>query len=400
MSNIEIENKKILGMEENIFYTGLTSFFTDTSTKMVYPVLPVFLTSVLGSSVASVSIIEGVAESTASLLKALSGWWSDKLGKNKPFMFFGYLMTAIVTPCFGFVANWHQVLTMRFLERLGKGIRTAPRDAIIAASGGKKNNGRNFGFHKAMDNTGAIVGPLLAFIILKITADRFSVTNQYKILFAVATIPAILGVITISLFIKEAKADNKVLGKISFRDFDKRFYIFLGIAFLFSLGNSTNTLLLLRAKDTGFAETVIPLLYLIFNFSSVIFSIPIGIMSDKVGRERIIVLGYILYSLVYLGFGFTNKKLIIILLFGLYGLYGAACDGVQKALAADLIGKKNRGTGLGLYNAIIGITLLPASIIGGFLWDNYGHAVPFIFGAVMAFLAAVLLSIFYRRSLA
>lgn len=396
---LEGEEKKIFRMNETVFYTGLTSFLSDTATKMIYPILPVFLTTVLGASVTSVSIIEGFAESTASVLKAVSGWWSDKIGKNKPFMIFGYLMTAIVTPLFGFVTGWYQVLFMRFVERLGKGIRTAPRDSIIAAAGGKKSNGKNFGFHKAMDNSGAIVGPFLAWLIMMLAARKHGTPTlgDYKLIFVLAAIPAVLGVITICVFIKEKKAERKESNdKIKFKDFDKRFYSFLIIAFIFSLGNSTDTLLLLRAQDVGFLAATVPLLYLVFNASSVILAVPIGMISDKLGRERIIILGYVLYSIVYFGFAFVGGKAIVILLFMLYGLYSASTDGIQKALVADIIGKKNRGTGLGLYNAVIGITLLPASIIGGALWNQFGHAAPFIFGAVLAFAAAILLIIFYR----
>lgn len=393
-------DKKVLGINENVFYTGVTSFLSDTSVYMVYPVLPIFLTSILGSSITSVSIVEGIAESTSSILKALSGWWSDKIGKKKPFMIFGYLMTAVITPLFGFVSNWYQVLILRFIERFGKGVRTAPRDSIIAASGGKTTNGRNFGFHKAMDNSGAVLGPILAYVILQYASFKHKTPNasDYRFLFLIAGIPAVLGVVTIILFIKEKKLEHKNnMGKIRFKDFDSKYYVFLIIAFVFSLGNSTDTLLLLRAKDFGFIDTVIPLLYLIFNFSSVVFAVPCGIISDKIGREKIIIIGYIIYSLVYTGFAFTKIKSIVICLFAVYGLYSALTDGIQKALVADIIGDKNRGTGLGLYNAVIGITLLPASIIGGVLWSKFSHGMPFIFGSVMSVVSAFMLMIFYKK---
>ena len=396
--NENSEDKKILGMESNIFYTGLTSFFTDTSTKMVYPVLPIFLTSVLGASITSVSIIEGVAESTASVLKALSGWVSDKRGKNKPLMIAGYLMTAIITPLFSFVSSWYQVLFYRFLEKVGKGVRTAPRDSIIAGSGGSKSHGKNFGFHKAMDNSGAIVGPLLSYLILSLTLRGKSSNSigDYKLLFIIATIPAIIGVLTICLFVKEVKGKTSAHGQIRLKDFSKDYYLFLVIAFVFTLGNSTDTLLLLRAQDTGIIAASIPLLYLVFNTSSVIFAMPVGMISDKIGREKVIIIGYLIYSIVYLGFAFVGSKLAVILLFALYGLYSASVDGIQKALVVDLIDKKNRGTGLGLYNSIIGITLLPASIIGGTLWNSVNKSAPFLFGTLMSLISAAMLFIFYK----
>lgn len=393
--------KKILGMHKNIFFVGLTSFFTDTTVYAIYPTLPIFLKSILGISVPNIALIEGIAESTASVLKALSGWWSDKIGKNRPFMLFGYLMTAIITPFFGFLTHSYQILLLRFVERVGKGIRTAPRDSIIAASGGKKSHGRNFGFHKAMDNTGALLGPFFAWLLIYTCTKTHGAPtlNDYKIFFILASIPAFLGVITIFLFIKDVKAEKKSkLDKISLKDFDKKFYFFLAIAFVFSLGNSTDSLLLLRAQDTGISQATVPLVYLICNFSAMLLSVPIGIISDKIGREKIIILGYLIYSIVYLGFAHVNTPAMIIGLFALYGVYSAACDGIQKALVADLIGNKHRGTALGLFNAIIGITLLPASIIGGLLWDaNSNHSLPFIFGSAMAFLSALLLLIFYRK---
>lgn len=394
-------DKKILGMNENIFYAGLTSFFTDTTVYTIYPVLPIFLKTMLRISVPDITIIEGVAESTSSVLKALSGWWSDKIGKNKPFMIWGYLMTAIITPTFGFVSGLYHVLALRFIERLGKGIRTAPRDSIIAASGGKKSHGRNFGFHKAMDNTGAILGPFLAWLMIYLATKAHGkpTLGDYKLFFILASIPAFLGVLTICLFIKDVKSESKSkAGKISLKDFDKKFYAFLAIAFIFSLGNSTDSLLLLRSQDTGIQQASVPLVYLVCNFSAMLLSVPIGILSDKIGRERIIIIGYLIYSAVYFGFARVSTPGMIVALFALYGIYSAACDGIQKALVADLIGSKHRGTALGLFNAAIGITLLPASIIGGVLWDaNANHSLPFIFGAVMAFISAIMLIFFYRR---
>lgn len=380
---------KIMGLERNIFFTGLTSFLTDTSVKMIYSVMPLFLLSI-GASKTELSLIEGIAESTASVLKAVSGWWSDKIGKNKPFMIIGYGVTAIMTPIYAFAISPLQVLYMRFFERVGKGIRTAPRDSLIAGSTEGQNTGRNFGFHKAMDNCGAIAGPLLALLILAIFP------GGYTRVFLFAGIPALLGVITIISFVKEAKKRKSDLpGKIVLKDFSKRYYLFLVIAFIFTLGNSTDTLLLVKAKDVGFSDVYIPFLFLIFNAVSVLFAIPAGILSDKVGRERLIIFGYLLYSILYYGFGRTDAKVAIVLLFALYGLYSAATDSVQKALVTDLIGRDKRGTGLGLYNSVLGATLLPASLIAGLLYDNVNNSAPFYFGSAMALLAAVMMLIFY-----
>jgi MFS family permease len=353
--------------------------------------MPLFLISI-GASKTEVSLIEGIAESTASVLKAVSGWWSDKIGKNKPFMIIGYGFTAILSPLFSIVTSPFQVLVVRFTERVGKGIRTAPRDSLVAGSSNNSEKGKNFGFHKAMDNSGAIVGPLLAFTILS------AFPGDYRKVFMFSVLPGIFGLFTIIFFVKEAKKSKNVLPKkITFKDFSYKYYIFLGIAFIFTLGNSTDALLLVKAGDVGIKALFIPMVYLIFNTVSVIFSVPMGILSDKFGRERLIIFGYLLYSIIYFSFGRTNNRILVILLFALYGLYSAATDGVQKALVSDLINENKRGTGLGIYNSLIGITLLPASLMAGVLYDKVNNSAPFYLGSAMALIAAILMSLFYKR---
>lgn len=387
------QHKKIMGLERNIFFVGLTSFLTDTTTKMIYAVMPMFLLS-LGATKTELSLIEGIAESTASVLKALSGWWSDKIGKNKPFMIVGYAFTALLSPVFAFTVSPLQVLVVRFTERVGKGIRTAPRDSLIAGSAGEDAKGKSFGFHKAMDNSGAVIGPLLAFGILALFP------GDYRKVFIFAAIPGMIGLSTLILFVKEAKKEKSdLLGRIHYKDFSKKYYLFLGIVFIFTLGNSTDALLLVKASDIGFEAALIPLIYLLFNSVSVLFAIPAGMLSDKIGRERLIIFGYLLYSAIYYGFGRTDSKITVILLFALYGLYSATTDGIQKALVSDLIDKQRRGTGLGLYNCILGITLLPASVIAGLLYDKIDNSAPFYFGAAMSLIAAILMAIFYHRGL-
>ncbi|PKM86687.1 MAG: MFS transporter [Firmicutes bacterium HGW-Firmicutes-12] len=385
------EQKKVLGLEWNIFFAGITSFLTDTTTKMIYAIMPLFLMSI-GASKIELSLIEGIAESTASVLNALSGWWSDKIGKNKPFMVVGYTITAVISPMFSLVTSPFQVLLLRFTERVGKGIRTAPRDSLIAGSSSESEKGKSFGFHKAMDNSGAIVGPLLAFAVLSMFP------GGYRKVFLLAAVPGLLGVFTIVFFIKEAKKNKmNLLEKIELKAFPIRYYMFLAIAFIFTLGNSTNALLLVKATDIGITAVFIPLVYLLFNSVSVISAIPAGILSDRIGRERLIIFGYLLYSIIYFGFGRTNDVVVVIMLFALYGLYSAATDGVQKALVSDLIDKNKRGTGLGIYYALIGITLLPASVIAGVLYDKVNNQAPFYFGSAMAFIAAMLMLGFYWK---
>ncbi|EGW37781.1 MFS transporter [Desulfosporosinus sp. OT] len=385
------KEKRILGLERNIFFVGATSFLTDTATKMIYAIMPLFLMT-LGATKAELSLIEGIAESTASVLKALSGWWSDKIGKNKPFMIIGYAFTAILSPLFSIVTSPLQVLIIRFTERVGKGIRTAPRDSLIAGSTEDNTKGRSYGFHKAMDNSGAILGPLLAFGILSLFP------GDYRKVFIYAAIPGLLGLVSIIYFVKEAKRDKvEHLGRITLKDFSPKYYAFLGIIFIFTLGNSTDALLLIKASDIGVRDAYIPIIYLIFNSVSVLFSIPAGILSDKIGRERLIIFGYLLYSIIYFGFGKTHSQSVLILLFALYGLYSAATDGIQKALVSDLIDNNKRGTGLGLYNCLAGITLLPASIVAGLIYDHVNNRAPFYYGSIMALVAAVLMLIFYWK---
>ena len=382
------EKKKIFGLEKNAFFTGLTSFFTDTSTKMVYSVMPLFLLSI-GASKTTISLIEGIAESTASLLKAISGYWSDKIGKNKPFMIIGYGITAIITPLYALARIPIQILFFRFFERIGKGLRAAPRDSLISGSIKKNEAGKTFGFQKAMDNSGAILGPLIAFLLLSIFP------LNYSYIFLLATIPAILGVLTIIIFIKEAKAEKKeTTNKISLKLLPKKFYFFLIIIFVFTLGNSADALLLVKTSETGIDKSYIPFVYMIFNTVSVLLAIPIGKLSDRIGREKLIILGFIVYAIVYYFFGRFNSINVFIFLFMLYGFYSALTDGSQKAMISDIVSKDLKGTGFGIYHAVHGITLLPASLIAGLLYDKVNSNAPFYFGSIMALIATILMIIF------
>ena len=383
-----MEDKKIFGLQRNVFFTGLTSFFTDTSTKMIYSVMPLFLLSI-GASKTSISLIEGIAESTASLFKAFSGHWSDKIGKNKPFMLIGYGVTALITPLYALVRLPIHVLFFRFIERIGKGLRAAPRDSLISSSVSKSETGKNFGFHKAMDNSGAILGPLAAFLLL------YFFPLNYTNIFFIATIPAILGVVTIAVFIKEAKVvKNDKKSTFHLNQLPKKFYFFLFIVFIFTLGNSADALLLVKTAETGMDKTYVPFVYMIFNTVSVFLAIPVGKISDKRGREVLIILGFIVYSIVYFFFGKFNSLNVFLVLFVFYGLYSALVDGSQKALISDIVSKELKGTGFGLYHAVLGITLLPASLIAGLLYDHVNSNAPFYFGSLMALLAAVSMIVF------
>ena len=354
--------------------------------------MPMFLMSI-GASKTSLALIEGIAESTASLVKVFSGFWSDKIGKNKPFLLVGYGVTAIIMPLYALVASPLQVLYLRFVERFGKGIRTAPRDSLIAGSVLNNETGKSFGFQKAMDNSGAIVGPLIAFALLSILPGNF------RLIFLIAGIPAVITIFVIIFGIKEARKNkSELFTKFHFKDFSPRFYLFLGIIFVFTLGNSTDALLLVKANEVGVKVAFIPLVYLVTNMVSVVLAIPIGKLSDRIGKEKILVVGFLIYSVVYYGFAVTTTIGSIVALFALYGVYSAATDGIQKAYVSDIIDKNKKGTGLGIYNMLLGVTLLPASLIGGLLYDKVSSGAPFYFGAVTSFIAAVLMLAFILKN--
>lgn len=382
---------RLLGFSRNIFFTGITSFLTDTSVKMVYAVMPMFLLSI-GASKTSLSLIEGIAESTAALVKTMTGFWSDRIGKNKPFMLIGYGIAAIIIPFYSLVTSPLQVLYLRFIERFGKGIRTAPRDSLIAASVSNGETGKSFGLQKAMDNSGAIVGPLIAFVLLT------TIPGNYRIIFLFAGIPAILSIFVIIFGIKEAKKSRESLfKKFHFRDFSRKYYFFLLIIFIFTLGNSTDALLMVKANEVGVKVAFIPLVYLVTSIVSVLLAIPLGSLSDKIGKEKILIAGFLIYAAVYYGFGITRSIGAIVALFALYGFYSAATDGIQKAFVSDLTDKNKQGTGLGIYNALLGITLLPASLIAGILYDKVNSGIPFYFGAATAVSSALLMIIYIGK---
>jgi MFS family permease len=307
-------------------------------------------------------------------------------------MLIGYGISALVIPLYSFVISPMQVLYLRFIERFGKGIRTAPRDSLIAGSVTNGETGRSFGLQKAMDNSGAIAGPLAAFAIL-----IFSPGN-YRLIFLLAGVPAILGIFVIIFGIKEAKkSEESLFRKFHFKDFPRKFYLFLAIIFIFTLGNSTDALLMVKANEVGVKVAFIPLVYLITSIVSVSLAIPLGSLSDKIGKEKILVAGFLIYAIVYYGFGVTGSVGAIVALFALYGLYSAATDGIQKAFISDIIDNNKQGTGLGIYNALLGITLLPASLIAGILYDKVNSHIPFYFGAATAIISAILMLFFIRN---
>ena len=388
--------KKIFGFSKNIFYIGLVSFFTDISSEMIYPLLPVFLTTVLKAPLSFVGLVEGVAESTASILKLVTGWISDKFGKRKAFVALGYIISSVIRPMVAFATHpWH-VLFVRFADRVGKGIRTAPRDALIADTCSPEEKGKAFGFNRAMDHAGAVIGPAIATLLL------MYVIKDYRTVFALAFIPAILAMFVVVFLVKEKKSEVVCAQepvKLRIDIFDKNFKKYLLIIFIFTLGNSSDAFLILRAKDVGIKAAALPLLWMLLHIVKMLSSTPGGMLSDKIGRKKVIVAGWIIYFLAYMGFALAKMPVHAWLLFAFYGFFFGLTESTEKAFVADLAGKEVRGSAYGVYNFAIGAGALPASLLMGFLWQKFGVIAAFSFGACMALIAAFLLAVLVKEKI-
>ena len=387
--------KKIFGLNDNIFFAGVVSFFMDFSSEMVYPLVPLFLSSVLGVQKSVIGLIEGIAESTASLLKVFSGWLSDRLGHRKWLMAIGYGISTLSRPLVATAPNWGQVLASRFMDRFGKGVRNAPRDALIAESCEVQTLGRSFGFHRGMDTVGAVIGPAVAFGLLAYF------NGQYRLVFWLSMIPGLLAVLTIIFFIRETRAclvDKAEKPKLAWSSFDGSYKFFILVMTLFSLGNSSDVFLILRAQDVGIQIAVIPLVYLTFNVVYSLGALPAGMLSDRIGPKPIIFLSFILFGFIYLGFALAGRPAHIWTLFIFYGIFMAMTEGVQKAFLATLIPQEFKATGFGLYNTLVGLAVLPASLIGGFLWDRLGPQATFLYGSITAWLSALLFIVFLLKT--
>lgn len=373
----------------NIILLGITSLLTDISSEMVYPLLPVFLVSTLGASPAVLGLIEGVAESLASILKVFSGYFSDKLKSRKPFTIFGYSCSTVGKFFLYIAGSWTFVLAGRMIDRFGKGIRTAPRDALIADSAQGKKRGAAFGLHRAMDTGGAIIGVAAAYLIL--TRCHGSIRN----IFLLSLVPAFLGVLF--LFpVKEAAVTSSARApgaarplEFKWGKLDKRLKLFLVFTFVFTLGNSSNQFLLLRAKDLGADLPLVLLLYFVYNLVYGLVSYPAARLSDTIGRKKLLVLGYLFYGLVYLGFAVNRTVPALWFLFATYGLYIGFTEGVEKALIVDISPAELRATTIGLHATLVGIGLLPASVLAGILWKVFGASAPFYVGGILGIAAGV-----------
>ncbi|MDD5432416.1 MAG: MFS transporter [Candidatus Omnitrophica bacterium] len=369
----------------NIFLLGITSLLTDISTEMVYPILPVFLVTTLGASPAILGFIEGLAESLASLLKVFSGYFSDKIKLRKPFTIFGYSCSTIGKIFLFLSTSWGGVLAARLIDRFGKGVRTAPRDALIADSSIATKRGQAFGLHRAMDTFGAIIGVTLTYYLV----TRFK--GNLRSIFLFSLIPAFFGIFFL-FFVREKKS-VVVTGqkKLEFKwnALDKKLKLFLILSFVFTLGNSSNQFLLLRAKNMGSTITHVILLYLAYNIVYGLVAYPASRLSDKIGRKKILVAGYFLYGIVYFGFAMNNSIHTLWSLFAVYGLYIGFTEGVEKALLTDIAPANLRATVIGLHATLVGVALLPASIFAGILWKYLGAQAPFYFGGVMGVISSI-----------
>jgi MFS family permease len=384
------------GLSRNIIVLGVVSLLTDLSSEMMVPLIPLFLTDVLKTPVQFIGLIEGIAESIASLLRVIAGWLSDRLGRPKLLATLGYSLSSVAKPFLALATWWPTVLLIRFTERFGKGIRSAPRDVIITESVEPERRGRAFGFHRAMDTTGALLGPLAAwFIISYFTRHHFAEAVWYKNIFLIATVPAIIGVVVLAALVPEKPKPAHYVAppKIRWGALSKRLKIFLLVVGIFSLGNSSDAFLILRAKTLGVSPANILLIYVIFNAVSAACAMPAGIISDRVGRRPVLVAGLLIFALTYLGFAVAKTPIAAWVLFGVYGLYGGLTSGVLKAFAADLAPREIRGTVIGAYYTVEGIALLPASLFAGLMWRYVGVSAPFYYGAAMAAIAVLTLVI-------
>ncbi|HVN57713.1 MAG TPA: MFS transporter [Bacteroidales bacterium] len=438
--------KKNTGIPKAVIMLGIVSLFTDAGTEMIYPLVPVFVAA-LGSGAVILGIIEGVAETTAAMLKLFSGIISDRVGKRKLFVLTGYTISSVFRPLTGIVGAAWQIIFIRMADRVGKGIRSAPRDALIAASTDETIRGKAYGFDRAMDHTGAVIGPLLAIIVLVTIISGFGIFDSLTALrwtFLFSVIPGTLAVLTVVFFVSEKAPARNNGGKLnlSIKDFDSNFRTYLLIMILFTLGNSSDAFLLFRVEEalkksgtfvayirsigpldrmiSGFGSPenqaniinilFLPVIWAFFHIIKVIFSTPLGALSDRIGRKKVISAGWAIYACVYLAFALLVflpsrwQLLATFVLFGIYALFYAFSEGAEKAFVADIVKDERRGTAFGMFNFAVGLGALPASVIFGFLyaygnklWPGFGGTIAFGFGSILAMISMLLLSVLVRE---
>jgi MFS family permease len=372
---------------------ALVSLLTDAASEMIYPLLPVFLTTVLGASPAMLGLVEGAAESTAALVKLASGWWSDRARRYTPLVLIGYVIATVTRPFIGVAQSAWQVLSLRVIDRIGKGIRGAPRDALLASSVDASVRGRAFGFHRAADHLGAVIGPIVAWVLLQ------RLHLELRTVFMLSVVPGVLAVITVLVAVRDpapsisrevdaVKLESRIAATVT--PLPRRFWAVLGVLLLFTLGNSSDAFLLLRAQQLGVPVALLPILWAVHHMVKSAASVPGGALSDRIGRRTVMLVGWAWYALVYAGFAMATTAWQAWALFLAYGVYFGLVEGAEKALIADLAPADRRGTAFGWYNAVMGIAALPASVLLGAIWNAAGPARAFQVGALIAALAVVL----------
>ena len=397
---------KIWGFNRNVFFLGVVSFLTDVSSEMIFTLIPLFLSNVLGAATTIIGLVGGLSESLDALFRIFSGWFSDRIGKRKSLAVAGYSISTIAKPFMYLASTWGIVLGVKFGDRIGKGIRTSSRDALVADSVASDERGKSFGLHRAMDTSGAVLGLVIAAIVIYFTQGgglELSL-ESYRRLVLIGIVPAVLAVVVLVRFVKER--ERKPVPGTSSRPgfslpgliagFDTRFKLFLVVMALFTLGNSSDFFVILRAQNMGACVFHIILMLILFNATYAAVALPAGRLSDRLGRKRVIVIGWGVYALVYLGFALASQIWQVWLLFAGYGVYYGMVEGAARAFVADLVPEEKRGTAYGLYHGTVGITLLPASLIAGWMWQSYSPQTPFFFGAGLA-AAATLGMLFFIK---
>jgi len=383
---------------KNVWYVGLLSFFGGISQDIFAPILPIYLTSVLGFDKAVVGVAEGIVTASVNFFRIFAGFLSDRFKKQKPIIFLGYFLSMVARPLLVLFTSMGSVLSLRLLDGIGKGIKDTPKDVLVAGSAEKSVRGKSFGIARMLDTLGSVVGPLVLFLLLYIFKDS---NTLYHNILLFSAIPLVVTLLLISRLREIPKAEIKKIenpeakGKLP-----ASFYAFLAIVIIFTVGNSSDAFLILRARNLGITLLEIPLVIALFNLIYALAAVPFGSLSDKIGRIPTLVIGWGAYALVYLGFAISTNALSIWFLYAFYGIYYATSEGVSRALLADIVNPDHRGRAFGIYGMVVGLTTLPASFLAGFLWDKFGASVPFYFGASMAALACIILFVFSKKILA
>ena len=386
--DVEIGGRRLRGVTRNVFMLGLVSLVADVSSEMAYPIVPIFLTTTLGASIPLVGVIEGFAEGTASFLKLFSGWFSDRVGRRKSLVVAGYGLSAAGKLLLALSFIWPQVLLARFVDRVGKGVRTSPRDALIADSTPPGYSGRAFGFHRAMDTTGAVIGPLLALGLVALADERL------RLVFIIAVIPAALSVFPF-MAVREVlpKGGTRAPSFIPRGGVPRQYWLVLAITVLFGLTNSSDAFIILRGRNLGMSLTAVVLAYVLYNTLYSLLAFPLGELSDRIGKRHLLVLGFGVFGGVYLGFALIDTSAGMWPLFAVYGVYIAATEGVARSFVSDLAPAAERATLLGLYHALISAAMVISSSVAGVLWEVISPRAPFFIGAAGGLICAFLIAI-------